>query len=95
MFLSWRAVKDGPAAWGGVSGSPFGGGDWAAQTSTYKKIIKWILTNFISQKKKKVITMTDFRSDVLQIRANVNTFFDDRQVLVKWKAIYGLVCQLH
>lgn len=39
--------------------------------------------------------MTDFRSDVLQIRANVNTFFDDRQVLVKWKAVYGLVCQLH
>lgn len=95
MFLSWRAVKGGRAAWGGVFGSRFGGADWADRTSTWRTTIKWILIIFF----KKNLCVIDFRlqekcSDVLQVRANVNTLFDDRQVLVKWKAIDGLVCQL-
>lgn len=35
MFPSWQAVRDGTAAWGEVSGSLFGGGGWADQTSTW------------------------------------------------------------
>lgn len=38
MFPFWQAVRDGTAAWGEVSGSLFGGGDWADQTSTWKGI---------------------------------------------------------
>lgn len=53
MFPFWQAVRDGTAAWGEVSGSLFGGGDWADQTSTWKTQKEFSIKPLLSGQKNK------------------------------------------